>query len=207
MFPILDTNICISFTIHYAWYNEKSVVWLTLISSLFCRVGPKFLQSWLPWSSQCQIQISSTLCCCLLRNNYFIYSAQRPKKYGWDIFVLLHYVLLRFVLPLFLIYWLEIEKSQYSPHLCMSTDYKGSEPDVLVHILKVSEISYLFVFRWFQISELIVFYYQERLNLIGYFNNLWTIFKKMNKVSIGELFCLYKQFGRQQIHFYQDGRI
>ena len=61
----------------------------------------------------------------------------------------------------FWIYWLEIEKSQYSPHLCMSTDYKGSEPDVLVHILKVSEISYLFVFRWFQTSELMIFYYQR----------------------------------------------
>ena len=70
--PLVTHGSVISFNMHACakCYNEKSVVWFTLISSFFCQVGPKFLQSWLPWSSQCQIQISSALCCCLLRNNH-----------------------------------------------------------------------------------------------------------------------------------------
>ena len=94
----------ISFTMHACakYYNEKSVVWFTLISSLFCRVGPKFLQSWLPWSSQCQIQISSALCCCLLRNNYLHQKTTCNQKSNMGEISLFSFVLSFFF---FWIYW------------------------------------------------------------------------------------------------------
>ena len=101
--PLVTHGSVISFNIHACakCYNEKSVVWFTLISSLFCRVGPKFLQSWLPWSSQCQIQISSALCCCLLRNNYLHQKTTCNQKSNMGEISLFSFVLSFF----FWIYW------------------------------------------------------------------------------------------------------